>query len=29
MRRAFGVVVEQIRAFARGDAPPNLVEDGY
>ena len=29
MRRAFGVVVEQIRAFVRGDAPPNLVEDGY
>ena len=29
MRRAFGVVVEQIRAFVQGDAPPNLVEDGY
>ncbi len=29
MRRAFRVVVEQIAAFVRGDAPPNLVEGGY
>ena len=29
MDRAFRVAVEQISAFARGDAPPNLVEGGY
>ena len=29
MRRAFGIAVEQVRAFVRGDVPPNLVEDGY
>jgi phosphoglycerate dehydrogenase-like enzyme len=27
--RAYGVAAEQIAAFARGDAPPNLVRDGY
>lgn len=29
MRRAYGVAAEQIAAFARGERPPNLVEDGY
>jgi phosphoglycerate dehydrogenase-like enzyme len=29
MRRAFGIVAEQLAAFARGDEPPNLVTDGY
>jgi phosphoglycerate dehydrogenase-like enzyme len=29
MRRAFAVAAEQIGAFVRGDAPSNLVEDGY
>jgi phosphoglycerate dehydrogenase-like enzyme len=28
-RRAFAVVAEQLAAFVRGDAPPNLVADGY
>jgi phosphoglycerate dehydrogenase-like enzyme len=27
--RAFRIVAEQVAAFARGDAPPNLVEGGY
>jgi phosphoglycerate dehydrogenase-like enzyme len=27
--RAYRVAAEQIGAFARGDRPPNLVEDGY
>lgn len=29
LRRAYGVAAEQIAAFARGEQPPNLVEDGY
>jgi phosphoglycerate dehydrogenase-like enzyme len=29
MRRAYGVAAEQIAAFARGEQPPNLVENGY
>lgn len=29
MRRAYGVAGEQIAAFARGEQPPNLVENGY
>ena len=29
MRRAYGIAVEQIAAFVRGDRPPNLVENGY
>jgi phosphoglycerate dehydrogenase-like enzyme len=29
MRRAFAVAAEQIGAYARGEKPPNLVEDGY
>ncbi|AEA24048.1 D-isomer specific 2-hydroxyacid dehydrogenase NAD-binding protein [Pseudonocardia dioxanivorans CB1190] len=29
MRRAYGVAVEQIAAFVRGERPPNLVENGY
>jgi phosphoglycerate dehydrogenase-like enzyme len=29
LRRAFGVAAEQIAAYARGEQPPNLVEDGY
>ena len=29
LRRAFGVAVGAGLGFARGDAPPNLVEDGY
>ncbi len=29
MRRAYAVAAEQIAAFARGERPPNLVEDGY
>lgn len=29
MRRAYGVATEQIAAFARGEQPPNLVENGY
>jgi phosphoglycerate dehydrogenase-like enzyme len=28
-RRAFAIVADQLAAFARGDDPPNLVEDGY
>jgi phosphoglycerate dehydrogenase-like enzyme len=28
-RRAFAVVAEQLAAVVRGDAPPNLVVDGY
>ena len=27
--RAFAVAAEQIAAFARGERPPNLVENGY
>jgi phosphoglycerate dehydrogenase-like enzyme len=29
LRRAYGVAAEQIAAFARGERPPNLVENGY
>lgn len=29
MRRAYGIAVEQIAAFVRGERPPNLVENGY
>ncbi|MHA6784870.1 2-hydroxyacid dehydrogenase [Pseudonocardia saturnea] len=29
LRRAYGVAAEQIAAFARGEQPPNLVENGY
>jgi phosphoglycerate dehydrogenase-like enzyme len=29
LRRAYGVAAGQIAAFARGEQPPNLVEDGY
>lgn len=29
MRRAYGIAVEQIGAFVRGERPPNLVENGY
>ncbi|WP_214369591.1 2-hydroxyacid dehydrogenase [Pseudonocardia sp. H11422] len=29
MRRAYGIAREQIAAFARGEQPPNLVENGY
>jgi hypothetical protein len=29
MRRAYEVVAEQLGAYARGERPPNLVEDGY
>jgi phosphoglycerate dehydrogenase-like enzyme len=29
MQRAFAVAAEQIAAFARGEQPPNLVENGY
>ncbi|MBC8093509.1 MAG: phosphoglycerate dehydrogenase, partial [Pseudonocardia sp.] len=29
MWRAYGVAGEQIAAFARGEQPPNLVENGY
>lgn len=29
MRRAYDVVAEQLGAYARGERPPNLVEDGY
>jgi phosphoglycerate dehydrogenase-like enzyme len=29
LERAFAVAAEQIAAFARGEPPPNLVEDGY
>jgi phosphoglycerate dehydrogenase-like enzyme len=29
LRRALAVAAEQIAAFARGEKPPNLVEDGY
>jgi phosphoglycerate dehydrogenase-like enzyme len=29
MRRAYGIAVEQIAAFARGEKPSNLVENGY
>lgn len=29
LRRAYGVAGEQIAAFARGEQPPNLVENGY
>jgi hypothetical protein len=29
LRRAYGVVAEQVAAFARGERPPNLVENGY
>jgi phosphoglycerate dehydrogenase-like enzyme len=29
LERAFAVAAEQISAFARGERPPNLVEDGY
>jgi phosphoglycerate dehydrogenase-like enzyme len=29
LRRAYGVAAEQITAFARGEQPPNLVENGY
>lgn len=29
MKRAYGIAAEQIAAFARGEQPPNLVEDGY
>ena len=29
MPRAYGIAAEQIAAFARGERPPNLVENGY
>ncbi|WP_300016238.1 2-hydroxyacid dehydrogenase [Pseudonocardia sp.] len=29
LRRAYGVVAEQLAAFARGEQPSNLVENGY
>jgi phosphoglycerate dehydrogenase-like enzyme len=29
LRRAYGVAAEQVAAFARGEQPPNLVENGY
>jgi phosphoglycerate dehydrogenase-like enzyme len=29
LRRAYGVAAEQLAAFARGEQPPNLVENGY
>ncbi|WP_433275429.1 2-hydroxyacid dehydrogenase [Pseudonocardia xinjiangensis] len=29
MRRAYEVVAEQLGAYARGERPPNLVENGY
>ncbi|WP_028931219.1 2-hydroxyacid dehydrogenase [Pseudonocardia asaccharolytica] len=29
MRRAYAIAAEQIAAFARGERPPNLVENGY
>jgi phosphoglycerate dehydrogenase-like enzyme len=29
LRRAYGVVADQVAAFARGERPPNLVENGY
>jgi len=29
LERAFAVAAEQITAFARGERPPNLVENGY
>ena len=29
MDRAYAIAAEQIAAFARGEQPPNLVEDGY
>jgi phosphoglycerate dehydrogenase-like enzyme len=29
MRRAYAVAAEQLAAFARGERPPNLVQDGY
>jgi phosphoglycerate dehydrogenase-like enzyme len=29
LRRAYGVAAAQIGAFARGEQPPNLVENGY
>ncbi|WP_219419104.1 2-hydroxyacid dehydrogenase [Pseudonocardia nigra] len=28
-RRAYDIAAEQLAAFARGERPPNLVEDGY
>lgn len=29
IRRAYGVAAEQLAVFARGERPPNLVENGY